>query len=172
MCLVCRRTFSGPEGVIKSEKYPSPYPDEEDCNWIIKVADDMKVKIEFEAFDLPSKKEICSNFLKLTSTGDLKNYIYCGNLIPPDYISGRNEVEVQFKTGMNTNKNTGFFLKYFSYKPTTTTPPTTTTTTITTMYTTTLPPTTITTTTVSPTLPNTTTTPASSTPSKSTTTGI
>ena len=172
MCLVCRRTFSGPEGVIKSEKYPSPYPDEEDCNWIIKVADDMKVKIEFEAFDLPSKKEICSNFLKLTSTGDLKNYIYCGNLIPPDYISGRNEVEVQFKTGMNTNKNTGFFLKYFSYKPTTTTLPTTTTTTITTMYTTTLPPTTITTTTVSPTLPNTTTTPASSTPSKSTTTGI
>ena len=172
MCLVCRRTFSGPEGVIKSEKYPSPYPDEEDCNWIIKVADDMKVKIEFEAFDLPSKKEICSNFLKLTSTGDLKNYIYCGNLIPPDYISGRNEVEVKFKTGMNTNKNTGFFLKYFSYKPTTTTLPTTTTTTITTMYTTTLPPTTITTTTVSPTLPNTTTTPASSTPSKSTTTGI
>ena len=167
MCLVCRRTFSGPEGVIKSEKYPSPYPDEEDCNWIIKVADDMKVKIEFEAFDLPSKKEICSNFLKLTSTGDLKNYIYCGNSIPPDYISGRNEVEVQFKTGMNTNKNTGFFLKYFSYKPTTTT-----TTTITTMYITTLPPTTITTTTVSPTLPNTTTTPTSSTLSKSTTTGI
>ena len=172
MCLVCRRTFSGPEGVIKSEKYPSPYPDEEDCNWIIKVADDMKVKIEFEAFDLPSKKEICSNFLKLTSTGDLKNYIYCGNSIPPDYISGRNEVEVQFKTGMNTNKNTGFFLKYFSYKPTTTTPPTTTTTTITTMYITTLHPTTITTTTVSPTLPNTTTTPTSSTLSKSTTTGI
>ena len=155
MCLVCRRTFSGPEGVIKSEKYPSPYPDEEDCNWIIKVADDMKVKIEFEAFDLPSKKEICSNFLKLTSTGDLKNYIYCGNSIPPDYISGRNEVEVQFKTGMNTNKNTGFFIKYFSYKPTTTTPPTT-----------------ITTTPVSPTLPNTTPTPTSSTLSKSTTTGI
>ena len=169
MCLVCRRTFSGPEGVIKSEKYPSPYPDEEDCIWIIKVADDMKVKIKFEAFDLPPKKETCHSFLKLTSAGDLKNYIYCGNSIPPDYTSGSNEVEVQFKTGNNTNKSTGFFLKYLSYEPTTTPPPTTTTTAVST----TTPPPTTTTTAVSPTLLNTTaTTPAYSAPSKSPATGI
>ena len=154
MCLVCRRNFSGPEGVIKSEKYPSPYPDEEDCIWIIKVADDKKVKIEFESFDLPPKKETCSNFLKLTSTGDLKDYIYCGNAVPPDYISGSNEVAVQFKTGKNTNISTGFFLKYLSYEPTTTIPPTTTTTT---MF---------------PTSLNIATTPTSSAPDKSTTTGI
>ena len=133
----CSGQFTEPHGFIKSDKYPCAYPDNQDCKWTIKVAYGMKLNISFQALDLISKGKTCEDFVKLENIQDSINKIYCGNTIPPPFISTGNEVTVVFKTRLNTKQNTGFSLKYLSFReaiPTTLTSTTTSTLTSTGIY--------------------------------------
>lgn len=133
----CSGQFTETYGFIKSQNYPRPYPDNQDCKWTIKVAYGMKLNITFQALDLISKGKTCQDFVKLENTQESISRIYCGNTIPPPFISTGNEVTAVFKTRTNTRQNTGFSLKYLSFGepiPTTLTSTATSTLTSTGMY--------------------------------------
>ena len=75
----------------------------------------MRLNISFQALDIIVKGKTCQDFVKLENTQDNTSKIYCGNAIPPPFISSSNEVTVVFKTRLNTRQNTGFSLEYLSF---------------------------------------------------------
>ena len=49
---VCGGTLTSPTGIIMSPLYPSLYPSNSDCTWIIKPPSAKDISLTFEAFDL------------------------------------------------------------------------------------------------------------------------
>lgn len=104
-----------PRGTIKSENYPSPYPDNAECVWFIKAEEGMKVKIIYQDFDVPTGGEQCFDFLKLQNVGEPLARFDCGPSLPPEFISRGNEVKVEFRTHQNKDQHTGFHLNYVTF---------------------------------------------------------
>ena len=111
--------------------FPNPYSGTQDCKWTVTVAVGKKIKIVFDKrFQLPPKQEVtCLDYVKLKSLGDPKSHFYCGTIVPPDFISTGNEIEVSFKVGANPNNYKGFSLNYTTYEEPTSTPASTNSTT-------------------------------------------
>ena len=74
------------------------------------------MKINFQAFDLPTGEEQCVTYVKLHNHREPKALFYCGSSLPPDFISSGNEVEVAFKAYQNKGKYKGFLLNYLTFK--------------------------------------------------------
>ena len=110
--------------MISSKNFPSPYPDFTDCVWFIMVKEGMKLEINFLTFDLPlSQKKRCIDYLRIRSYGEshvnYTDYINDNDessTLPPKFISNGNLVEIIFRSGQNKDHNSGFLLKYFTYK--------------------------------------------------------
>lgn len=74
------------------------------------------MKINFQAFDLPTGEEQCVTYVKLHNHREPKTLFYCGSSLPPDFISSGNEVEVAFKAYQNKGKHKGFLLNYLTFQ--------------------------------------------------------
>ena len=46
----CSNIYQGSSGTIASPMYPQEYPDNLNCAWVIKVANDSRVKVTFDDF--------------------------------------------------------------------------------------------------------------------------
>lgn len=75
----------------------------------------MKVKINFQGFNLPTGEEQCYDFVKLQNLGEPQSIFYCESLLPPEFNSSGNEVKVEFRTYQNKDQHTGFLLNYVTY---------------------------------------------------------
>ena len=74
------------------------------------------MKINFQAFDLPTGEEQCVTYVKLRNYRKPKTFFYCGSSLPPEFISSGNEMEVAFKAYQNKGKHKGFLLNYLTFQ--------------------------------------------------------
>lgn len=115
----CGRLFTASHGIIKSENFPSPYPNYTDCLWHIEVEEYRYLYIEFSYFNLPPKKERCINYMNIENSFGNYSYTFFGGKDSPvlfrPYYFGDNALKVVFRTGPNKKQNQGFKLKYVAF---------------------------------------------------------
>ncbi|ESO84537.1 hypothetical protein LOTGIDRAFT_236211 [Lottia gigantea] len=106
-----------PEEEFTSPNFPSNYNDLTECNWLIKVPEDMAVKIEFPEFDIESTTTGCLDYVEIR-----QNLIgqpgvkYCGNNLVSTMRSLHNKVMVTFRSNSQTTKS-GFRAKASVIRP-------------------------------------------------------
>ena len=49
---ICGGHLNGTSGVFKSPNFPSPYPNNTECIWVITVPEGSKVNLHFQSFDV------------------------------------------------------------------------------------------------------------------------
>lgn len=109
----CGGVLTASHGIIKSQNFPSPYPDHSHCLWFIISTNIYPDRIQFLAFDLPLKSETCINFVKINAYGSHGYIYYGGSSIPSDFTDSYGNIYVvEITTGQNKNQNYGFLLKY------------------------------------------------------------
>eukprot|EP00794_Sanderia_malayensis_P003246 gene3246-3727_t len=95
-----RLTATSTGKVLTSQNYPSNYPPNSRCEWLISARDGYKVQISFTDFQLPPavNGKCPSNSLIIrngpTRSSPVNNRIYCGNMKIPNYISDSNIIRV------------------------------------------------------------------------------
>lgn len=105
----------GSEGIISSPFYPSNYGNGQHCNWLIKVASGMQVKLHFTFFHLEFDSGCKKDFVKLRNGPTLQFPLlgtYCGELInPPVVHADSGSIYISFQSdGSNVFK--GFQAKF------------------------------------------------------------
>ncbi|XP_030059915.1 discoidin, CUB and LCCL domain-containing protein 2 isoform X2 [Microcaecilia unicolor] len=112
----CGHTVMGPEsGTLTSKNYPQTYPNSTVCEWEIRVKPGERIQLRFGDFDIEDFDSCHFSYLRIyNGIGSSRTEIvkYCGlahweNVIESD----RNEVTVQFMSGIHTSGR-GFLLSY------------------------------------------------------------
>uniref|UniRef100_A0A3Q1IYA9 Uncharacterized protein n=1 Tax=Anabas testudineus TaxID=64144 RepID=A0A3Q1IYA9_ANATE len=104
-------------GAIASPRYPSPYPPNQNCSWIIKAQEPFNhVTLSFTDFDLEMITSNCSHDAVNILDGD--NYLapsigrlYCGSEIPHPVTSFSNALVVNFISDTSVSRK-GFRATY------------------------------------------------------------
>ena len=65
-CLGCDKQFTSNEGSIQSPLYPSSYPEDIECTWVISVEKPSRIRLTFEPlFDLENEERCAYDFLRI-----------------------------------------------------------------------------------------------------------
>ncbi|KAL3290304.1 hypothetical protein HHI36_023648 [Cryptolaemus montrouzieri] len=110
----CGGTFTNIHGEIQSPSFQGKYLSDLSCEYKIKLADRLRVKLEFITFDLEFDHGCKFDYVKIYEGPDTNAPLigtYCGNTIPAPYTSNGNEITVHFKSDWATGY-TGFLLRY------------------------------------------------------------
>uniref|UniRef100_H3ACI3 CUB domain containing protein 2 n=2 Tax=Latimeria chalumnae TaxID=7897 RepID=H3ACI3_LATCH len=103
-------------GIISSPDYPENYPNNAECQWIIRVSNHTQVTLVFHDFQL-EKNEGCNfDFVAVFDGGSMNDSHlghFCGNTKPSDVVSSGNELLVVFKSDFNIGGR-GFKANYFA----------------------------------------------------------
>eukprot|EP00794_Sanderia_malayensis_P017799 gene17799-biopygen15237 len=92
----CNKVFSAPSGTLTSPGYPKNYPNNQNCTNVIKADVGGIIELTFVDF-LIDKRWLCSwEYLKVIDGSNVKTY--CGNEIPPKFVSTTNSVTLNFRT--------------------------------------------------------------------------
>jgi len=113
----CGRNLFGNNGVIRSPRYPRPYPAKLNCTWVIYVDSGMQVKLNFTAFQLESPGEVnaqCYDYLEIRNGKRSDSPLidkYCGRGPLPPIVSHSNYLFLRFVSDP-TMQNRGFEVFY------------------------------------------------------------
>jgi len=93
-------------GTIETPGWPHNYPNMEDCEWVIKFSQTLRIKLEFKVFDLQHHDECRDDYLEIRNGPNLtfptiKGKI-CGNSKPSPVISEGNELHLHFHSDEST----------------------------------------------------------------------
>ncbi|XP_075423376.1 embryonic protein UVS.2-like [Ascaphus truei] len=115
-CNLCRSVLTGTSGILTSGNYPSAYPNESSCVWLIRIQSD-KVFLQFNAFDVQSSKHCASDYIKVydgasttspmlldkaCGTGQLPPLVASGNAMLVEFVSDRAGTGTGFKASYST----------------------------------------------------------------------
>ncbi|XP_041445753.1 embryonic protein UVS.2-like [Xenopus laevis] len=117
-CDVCGSFLTDANGTIISTNYPSPYPNNGKCVWVIQAPSDL-VTLKFDAFDLQSSPNCISDYIRVYD-GRTRNSLLlldrtCGSEPVPALIASTNLALVEFVSRDN-KKKTGFKASYSTVK--------------------------------------------------------
>lgn len=95
--------------------YPYAYKDNLDCYWTIRAPLNFRIKLEFRIFSLENSVDCQNDFIALY---DGKRFVnsYCGNNIPPVFVSKENEIRIHIKTNEGVTSR-GFLSRYSRVLP-------------------------------------------------------
>ncbi|KAJ1170309.1 hypothetical protein NDU88_002187 [Pleurodeles waltl] len=113
---VCGGVLTGLSGVIASPDYPENYPNNAECQWIIRVTPFSVIKLVFTDFQMENNEECNFDYVAIfdgPSMEDRHIDHYCGTMKPPDVISSSNELMVMFKSDFNIGGR-GFKAHFYS----------------------------------------------------------
>lgn len=99
-------------GLLTSPDYPGPYPDDYDCQWIIRVASASKIRLTFSHFDIES-----FDFVEVYDGASVSGRLllkHSGSTVPGDVVSSSNEMLVRFVTDGTGNYFRGWRATYTS----------------------------------------------------------
>ena len=104
----CAGTYDDIKNEITTPNYPSPYPTNKECKWIIEVAQGKRIELEFESFDLESHQRCDFDWLKVydggkASSRSLKNK-YCGEVKPNTTVSTANKLFLKWHSDQSTTR--------------------------------------------------------------------
>ncbi|XP_053622099.1 cubilin homolog [Plodia interpunctella] len=108
----CGGTFTSESGVITSPNYPSPYPNNADCEWTLKTSPGNKVSISILMLNIEYSEECNEDYLEIREhdgAGQLLG-IYCGNILPIN-TTAASELYIKFKSD-NKDPGPGFIIHY------------------------------------------------------------
>ncbi|XP_066919817.1 protein SpAN-like [Clytia hemisphaerica] len=134
------KTLTDVTGTFTSPGYPQNYPFGDTCQWKIKVAPNLKIKLQFPDMDIlssDSSEGACgTNRIAVVHSSDPRDppLLYCNSHPPPiEAQEYGNELTVTFtSTKTEAKQSKGFSANYTAYDPNPPPPTTTTTTTTTT----------------------------------------
>uniref|UniRef100_A0A8C6YXY7 Metalloendopeptidase n=1 Tax=Nothoprocta perdicaria TaxID=30464 RepID=A0A8C6YXY7_NOTPE len=109
-CNCCSFVLPKHEGSFSSVNYPSPYPNNSHCLWLIRIPQN-KVFLQFEAFDLQLSSDCSSDYVKIYN-GNSKNSPvlldkYCGKGPLPSLVASGSTMLIEFSSDDNVTA-TGF----------------------------------------------------------------
>ncbi|KAE8587887.1 hypothetical protein XENTR_v10022165 [Xenopus tropicalis] len=115
-CDVCSNLLSNTNGAMISANYPSAYPNNANCVWLIRIPSG-QVTLEFQAFDIQSSPGCVSDYIKIydgpSKTSPVLEDRACGIGLIPIQIASTNQMLVEFVSdGVVTG--TGFKATYGS----------------------------------------------------------
>ncbi|XP_062433243.1 embryonic protein UVS.2-like [Rhea pennata] len=113
-CNCCSSVLPKHEGSFSSINYPSPYPNNSNCLWLIRIPQN-KVFLQFEAFDLQLSSGCSSDYVKIYN-GNSKNALvlldkYCGKGPLPSLVASGSTMLIEFASD-ETITATGFRASY------------------------------------------------------------
>jgi cubilin len=113
----CGGTLTEPEGTIQSVLYPDSYHDNANCTWVITVPDNKLIKLQFEKFSLEPHPRCEFDYVAiyngLTINPDNLQQQYCGDRVPPVFLSTGSNIVVNFVTD-TSRTGEGFVAQYES----------------------------------------------------------
>ena len=93
--------LEGSSGTLKSPLYPSNYPPNITCTWVITVPDGKIVKLTFNSFQLEYERHCFDDYVEVldgkSDTSDSKGK-YCGVSKPDDIRSSARYLRVHFRS--------------------------------------------------------------------------
>ncbi|XP_068129829.1 embryonic protein UVS.2-like, partial [Hyperolius riggenbachi] len=115
-CNVCANLLNQDSGVFTSANYPSPYPNNVNCVWLIRTPTG-QVSLNFVAFNLQSSPGCTSDYIKIYD-GPTKSYPVlldkaCDSSTFPQIIASTNQMLVEFVTDSDST-DVGFKATYDS----------------------------------------------------------
>eukprot|EP00079_Xenopus_tropicalis_P031490 XP_017945261.1 PREDICTED: embryonic protein UVS.2-like [Xenopus tropicalis] len=117
-CDVCSSLLTDAKGTVTSANYPSPYPNNAKCVWVIQAPSDL-VTLTFAAFNLQSAPNCASDYIRVydgrTRTSPLLLDRTCGSKRVPALIASSSMMLVEF-VGSKNLKATGFSASYSTVK--------------------------------------------------------
>ncbi|XP_075972498.1 cubilin homolog [Anticarsia gemmatalis] len=108
----CGGRLTSEEGSVASPAYPSPYPANLDCEWILQASEGNKAFIMFEKFDLENSEACNEDYLEIreANAGGKLLGVYCGNELPTNNTIAA-EIFIKFRSTAQTSGQ-GFLLHY------------------------------------------------------------
>ncbi|CAH1775425.1 unnamed protein product [Owenia fusiformis] len=115
----CGGRLTTPVGVIMSPSFPTNYPANSDCIWIVQVATGRTVSLLFETFDIQRSADCSADYLQLLNggtassppLGSSSSGRYCGNSAPTLPATSSNLLFVKFASDA-TGSTQGFKATY------------------------------------------------------------
>ncbi|KAM8921418.1 embryonic protein UVS.2-like [Pelodytes ibericus] len=115
-CDVCATLLNTMNGAVTSANYPSPYPNNSSCVWLIRVPRGV-VSLKFNAFDVQSSPGCISDYIKIydghSKTSPVLVDRTCGTGLIPLMISSTNQMLIEFGSDGTVN-GVGFKATYTS----------------------------------------------------------
>eukprot|EP00111_Clytia_hemisphaerica_P001731 TCONS_00004887-protein len=118
----CGGIYTDRVGNFTSPGYPNKYPSDMECVHIIQVPKENVIKLNFERMNIASPDKDCKNDFVKVMDGDCVSRLgeskFCGNSIPPLFISTTNRLCVKFFSD-DSKSDDGFLARYTAIdKPT------------------------------------------------------
>ncbi|GAB6032010.1 hypothetical protein CHUAL_010385 [Chamberlinius hualienensis] len=111
----CGGLLTGERGSISSPDHPNNYENGMECDWLIRVHPNERVRLVFTNMDLEFHHNNCQyDFVEVFDGGDDSAATFsrhCGRNLPPTVISTSNTVFVKFRTDSSVT-STGFRATY------------------------------------------------------------
>ncbi|CAJ0968029.1 unnamed protein product [Ranitomeya imitator] len=113
-CNVCANLFNQQSGNLTSANYPSAYPNNANCLFLIRTPSN-RVSLTFVAFDVQSTPNCASDYIMIYD-GPTKSYPAiinrtCGSGVIPPIIASTNQLLIEFSTDSSVT-GTGFKALY------------------------------------------------------------
>jgi cubilin len=110
----CGGTRFSQFGIITSPSYPSNYPNNQDCTWVVQAATGSTIRVTFDAGFSVLPAGTCSDVVEVYNGGDETSPLlgsYCGTTVPPQTETSGNLLRVRFRTDGSVTSS-GFSLNY------------------------------------------------------------
>ena len=123
---VCGGYITSPRGYLTSPNYPQNYPNNSNCQWVVRMRPATTLQFQFVYMDLPNSNTECSEdylimrngerptspfFLINPSQGPNQNGHICGSTLPQTKNTSSNSLYVSFKSDSSVTGQ-GFKLRY------------------------------------------------------------
>ncbi|XP_075699577.1 embryonic protein UVS.2-like [Rhinoderma darwinii] len=117
-CNVCANLLNNNAGNLTSDNYPSAYPNNANCVWLIRTPSN-QVALKFVAFDVESSPNCISDYIKIYD-GPTKTYPLlldrtCGSGLIPPIIASTSQLLVEFSSDGSVT-GAGFSASYSSVR--------------------------------------------------------
>ncbi|KAM4618122.1 embryonic protein UVS.2-like [Discoglossus pictus] len=113
-CGACSTVFPNSNGTLMSANYPSNYPTNADCVWLIRAPSN-QIFLQFSAFDVQTSPDCASDYLRVydgpTRSSPVLVDRACGTGQLPSLVSSTNMMLLEFVTD-NATAATGFKATY------------------------------------------------------------
>ncbi|KAG7219563.1 hypothetical protein INR49_018990 [Caranx melampygus] len=110
----CGGPVTAPSGEIHSPSYPSSYPNNVDCSWVISVDSHHRVLLNFSDLDIENHSNCAWDYVSIhdgpSSSSPLLARV-CGSTLPPSITSTQSSMFVRFRSDSSRNHR-GFSARF------------------------------------------------------------